>query len=93
MEINLNKVPYNYDPLTSTISVSERDVRFATTYEVLSKKGNKKIFELSHSTGPEFDPKTRWVYKDADGILLEVSNDPITTRKLASNYLAAKTGR
>jgi hypothetical protein len=88
--IDLNKVPFNYNKETKIISVSEKHAPFATSYQVVGKFGTQK-FDLSHSTGPEFDPKTRWVYKSAEpGVTLEVCNDAEITKQLAKNYLIAK---
>lgn len=89
--VDLNKVKFMYDGSIKTIMVSERDVRFASTYEVLSSRtGNKKVFDFTHSTGPEFDKNTRWVYKSDDGMLLEVCNDEKMVEVAAKNYFDAK---
>lgn len=94
MQINLSQIPFIFDPLSNVISVSERDVKFATTYELLNPKtGNIKVVEFTHSTGPEFDPKTKYVYKSSDNIVLEVCNDKTITTQAGQNYLKAKTGR
>jgi hypothetical protein len=88
--INLKTVPYNYNPLTETFSVSEKDVPFATEYNLISLIGNTKVFKFSHSTGPEFDPNTKWIYKADDRFILEVCNDAKQTAINAKNYLNAK---
>lgn len=81
----------HYDKKNKTFQVSEVHAGgFATVYRVLNPKtGEHKDFELSHSTGPEFDPKTRWVYKSGD-LTLEVCNDEYVTEIQARNYLKAK---
>lgn len=90
-QIDLRKVSYSWRPSDKTILVSEKDVPFATTYEVISDRtGNRMDFDFSHSTGPEFDPRTEWVYKSNHDITLRVCNDPETTRKNAEFYLKAK---
>jgi len=72
---------------------SEKDVRFATTYNVLNaKSGKSMLFEFKNSTGPEFDPNTKWIYESNTGIKLIVCNDPKITANAAAAYLAAKTG-
>jgi hypothetical protein len=48
-------------------------------------------FHLSHSTGPEFDHSTRWVYvNESSDITLEICNDPGITGEAARRYLEAK---
>jgi len=86
---------WSYDHRTKTILVSEKDLGagFATEYEVVNPNtGTKVIFTFTHSTGPEFDPKTKYVYKAkwGDSLFLEVANDPAWTREAARNYLQAK---
>lgn len=90
--IYLSSVGWSYDKSTKTITVSERDVSFATTYKVISHRtGAEKVFEFDHSTGPEFDPNTKWIYKSADGLTLAVANDATMTAAAAEQYLEAKT--
>ena len=84
INIDLNKIPYTVDPITKVISVSEKHVPFATTYNVISTTRIAKVFELSHSTGPEFDPNTKWVYING-GLILEICNDIEMTKLAASN--------
>ena len=90
--IDLNKIPFNYNKETKIISISEKHVPFGTSYEVVGKSGTQK-FHFSHSTGPEFDPKTRWVYTSEHGVTLEVCNDAEITKQLAQNYLIGKLGK
>ena len=89
--ININTIPYKYDDLASTIHISERNVPFDTGYEVFnSKTGNRVQFKFTHSTGPEFDPNTKWVYESDNGIKLMVHNDKAITELNAQTYLAGK---
>lgn len=87
--IDLNNVPYKVKD--KIIYVSEKNVPFDTNYMVTSDKtGNQKLFQFECSTGPEFDPKTEWVYKSNEGIKLHVCNDAEMTKRNAQNYLTAK---
>ena len=88
--IDLGKVPYTYNGTEKVISISERGIPFGTAYDVLNPKtGEKREFTFSHSTGPEFDPKTRYIFKHED-IILEIRNDAELTRERGEAYLAAK---
>ncbi|MBC7866236.1 MAG: hypothetical protein H7X88_01770 [Gloeobacteraceae cyanobacterium ES-bin-316] len=86
---------WSYDSKTKTFMVSEKEIPFATSYLVQNTStGNFMEFEFTHSTGSEFDPTTRWVYKSKKmDLTLEVCNDAKMCKQAASNYLAAKTGR
>ena len=88
--IDIKSIPYSMNG--NVILISERDVKFGTSYEVWNKKtGGSEVFEFSHSTGAEFDPKTIWVYKSTSSNLeLHVANDPEMTAKAAEAYLSAK---
>ena len=86
-----NKLSYNKD--TKSFIGSEKGIQFATTYTLTTPKGGSKEFKFTHSTGPEFDPKTRWVYKSDDGYTLEICNDAEITKMNAANYLKSKTQR
>jgi hypothetical protein len=89
--INLTLVPFAYSKESRTFFVSEKDVQFATAYSVISPKiGARKTFNFSHSTGPEFDPKTEWIYESAEGLKLVVANDAKMTKHAAAAYVAAK---
>ena len=91
VKITLSEINWSFNKETSTILISEKEVPFATTYNVISPTtGAGKVFEFSYSTGPEFDPKTNWVYKSDDGVVLSVSNDDEMTKRAAQNYLKAK---
>ena len=81
-----------FDKFDNVFMMSEKDVQFDTSYKVVNPKTNgSKEFTFSHSTGPEFDPETRWVYKNVDGFTLIVCNDKKITDKRAQMYLEAKT--
>jgi len=81
---------HNYNKETKTFTVSGKDVAFGTSYVVKNPKTNGEVtFDLSHSTGSEWDPKTMWVYKSKDGITLMVGNDEVTPAH-ADAYLQAK---
>lgn len=78
----------------NTFYVNEKDTpAFTTAYNVVNPKTGKSAeFNLSHSTGSEWDPKTIWIYKNKDlGLELHVSQDPNITKKRANNYLNHKT--
>lgn len=91
--IDIKSIPYSMNG--NVILISEKSVTFATQYEVYnSKTGGKEVFDFSHSTGAEFDPKTIWVYKSTSSNLeLHVANDPEMTKKAAEAYLNAKLRR
>lgn len=72
------------------IVISEKDVPFGTEYNVISPTGGSRVFKFTESTGPEFDPNTRWMYKSDDGIQLAVCNDPKMVKEAAESYLKAK---
>jgi hypothetical protein len=94
VNVTLSDIDWSFNKQTSTILISERDVPFATTYNVISPNtGVGKLFELSHSTGPEFDPKTCWIYKSEDGLSLSVANDAKMVEVASRNYLRAKLGK
>jgi len=81
-----------FDKETNTFYGSEREIPFDSRYKVLNVSTNdSRIFEFVYSTGPEFDPKTQWIYKSEDGVQLIISNDPEITKRNAKNYLNAKT--
>jgi hypothetical protein len=90
--VNLKEVRFSVE--TGIIKVSEKDVQFDTQYEVVSAKtGNSMVFNFSHSTGPEFDPTTEWVYTSQEGIEFRVCNDAHITAQNARAYVKAKQGR
>lgn len=75
-----------------TFHINERDTTFNTRYDILNPKTGKRVtFELSHSTGSEWDPKTIWVYKNTDlGLQLHISQDINITKLRAESYLKNK---
>lgn len=83
------KMKYNKE--NKTFDISEKNTGgFDTSYTLVNPKNNaKKVFEFSHSTGPEFDPNTKWIYK-SDELILSVSNDKNITKISEQNYLRAK---
>jgi hypothetical protein len=91
--IDLGKVPFSYSEGDRSFLFSERDIPFRTEYDVFNPKtGATEKFKFSHSTGPEFDPNTKWIYWNLENnIRMEVSNDPEMTAIAAENYLQAKT--
>lgn len=92
--ITLSAIRWSYDKSTKTILISERDVPFATKYKVVSPRtGKSKVFDFDHSTGPEFDKNTKWIYKSEDGVTLAVANDVIMVKVAAERYLDAKLNR
>jgi hypothetical protein len=92
--IELNKHSYIYNESKKTFVMSERGIPFGTSYVIRNPKtGGSRKFEFTHSTGSEFDPKTRWVYKSEDGIQLEVCNNEQMTKIAAQNYLNAKLSK
>lgn len=92
-KIDLGRVNYSYSEADRAFLFSEKDIPFATEYEVFNPKtGKSEIFKFSHSTGSEFDPNTKWIYWNIDkNIRMDVSNDPQMTQIAAENYLKAKT--
>jgi len=78
IKIFSSKFSYNKD--TKTFKVKGGDVQFAMDYELVNlKTGKGMVFTLSHSTGSEWDPTTKWIYKSADKkFTLEVGNEEVT---------------
>ena len=93
--IEFNDKKHTWDLEKKVFTVSERDVPFDTTYEIRNpRSGGKMKFEFSHSTGPEFNPQTKWIYYNSDKtVTLEVCNDPEIVRRAAENYLKSKLGK
>lgn len=82
----------NYDKETKTFTVSEVGIAFSMNYTLLNPvTGESREFELSHSTGNEFDPDTEWIYKSDDGLTLRVVQDTKLTEMRGENYLTHKT--
>jgi len=92
-KVDLGSVPYFLNT-AKTVFVSEKDVPFDTAYWVRSPKtGTTKEFRFVDCTGPEFDPKTVWLYKSEDGHHFGVCNDVEITKQHAENYLKHKLGK
>lgn len=90
IKIGTEDSPLTFDKESKTFYGSEKDVPFGTIYEVEnSRTGVSKSFDFTHSTGPEFDPNTKWVYKCED-LTLIICNDAQITKRNAQNYLEAK---
>lgn len=89
-KIDLNKIPWSYQ--NKVIIISEKGIPFDTEYSVMSPSGGIKEFKFTHSTGPEFDVNTKWMYKSDDGLQLAVCNDAQMVKAAAAAYLKAKTG-
>ena len=81
-----------FDKATSTFHCSEKKVRFDTEYKVINTDTkNFMVFKFTHSTGPEFDPNTKWIYKNDNGeYSLCIANDAEVTRLQAYLYLQHK---
>ena len=93
IQIDLKKIPWSFDMKTSSkgvISISEKDVKFGTEYNVVLPTGGNKVFKFTHSTGPEFASDTKWMYESEDGLLLAVCNDAKMVKRAAEEYLKAK---
>lgn len=89
--IDLNKIAWSFED--KVITISEKDVPFATEYNVRSPKGGEKVFTFTNSTGPEFAPDTKWIYESDDKLQLAVCNDTKMVKVAAAAYLKAKTGK
>ena len=90
--IHFDSKKHHYDNETKVFSVSERDVSFDTSYSLVSPGiSDSIVFDFFHSTGPEFDADTKYIYKSENGFTLEVGNDRHITSIRAEMYLAAKT--
>lgn len=89
--ICLKDKQFDYDKDKKTFTMSEKGIPFGTTYEVLSPTGNSKTFVFDHSTGPEFSPDTKYVFKSGD-LTLVLCNDAQITEQRAKEYLSAKIG-
>jgi len=82
---------FSYNSKTKTFLVNGNDVQFDTTYELENMMtGGRRVFHFDHSTGSEWDPNTKWIYKSTDGeYTLEVGNEDVTPAH-AEAYLKAK---
>jgi len=89
IQVNLNNIPFSYE--NGIITISEKNVQFGTEYNVISPKGGNKVFKFTHSTGPEFDKDTKWMYESDDKLKLAVCNDPVMVKVAAAKYLKGKS--
>ena len=91
VDILLTEHKYNYDKDTKTFTISERGIPFSMNYKVINPNtGGSRSFELSHSTGSEYDPDTIWIYKSGE-FTLEIVQDKFLTKIRSDNYLRHKT--
>lgn len=88
IQVDLNKIKWSFE--NKVITISEKDVAFGTEYNVISPKGGQKVFKFTHSTGPEFDVNTKWIYESDDKLQLAVCNDAKMVKVAAENYLKGK---
>jgi len=51
--------------------------------------GGAMEFHFDHSTGSEWCPTTKWIYKSKEGLELHVGNQEVTANQ-ANAYLQAK---
>lgn len=81
-----------FDKASSTFHCSEKAVRFDTEYKVINTvTKNFMVFKFKHSTGPEFDPNTKWIYKsENEEYSLWIANDAEITKLSAGLYLQHK---
>lgn len=92
--VKLSNIEFKYSKEDKTFYISETQVPFDTTYILKSPTTNNEVeFTFTHSTGPEFDPDTRWIYKSDNGLKLEVCNHKLLTQLNASIYLEGKLRR
>jgi len=80
-----------FDKNTNVFHISGKEVIFSSEYKLINPatKGSM-VFNLSHSTGSEWDSNTVWVYKsECKKYELHVGNDDVTPAH-AENYLRAK---
>lgn len=82
---------HTYNKVSKTFQVNEKDTTFATEYSIKNpKSGASVVFKLSHSTGCEWDPNTKWIYKSDCGLVLEISQDLEITKKREAAYINHK---
>lgn len=92
VDIILTPSNTNYDAKTGTFVMSEVGIQFSMNYKLINPKtGDSREFELSHSTGSEWDPETVWVYKSDDGYTLIITQDTHLTKERSASYLKHKT--
>lgn len=90
--INIQQAGVKYTAAEKLFVCSGKQTKFDTSYKLENSETKKnKVFQLSHSTGSEWDPKTIWVYKSEDGYTLHILNDDVTQAH-ADAYLQHKLG-
>lgn len=93
MDILTNNKNLSYTKDKNTFTISGKYVPFKTEYSIMNPKtGVSEKFNLSHSTGSEWDPKTVWIYKNQKGMILNVLNDEVTEAN-AKTYLNHKLSK
>ena len=92
-QLEYNKDTFQYLESIKMFSVSELEVpKFDTSYRLWNPETKHgKIFNFSHSTGPEFAADTKFVYKTDCGLTLSIANDPVLTKRREMIYLNAKS--
>lgn len=70
-------------------SIPGSGIPFDTEFELVGEKSSR-LFMFSHSTGSEWDPKTKWIYKTDDSEFeLHLGNEDVTPQH-QRDYLMAK---
>lgn len=89
--ISIQKHDVTYNAKDKIFTVSAKNIQFAITYHIINDITNKSVkFELSHSTGSEWDPNTVWVHTSTcKKYILHMLNDDVTPQH-AERYLNAK---
>ena len=86
--------PLTFNRGDKTFYGSEREIPFDTSYEIKNNStGASEVFNFVESTGSEWDPKTRWIYKNKSDLFLVISNDPEITNMRSESYLKSKIGK
>ena len=87
VEINTTKLKYSKKEFHGV----ESDFPFATSYLLVNPTTKGKcVFVFKESTGPEFDPDTKYIYESDDGLKLIVHNQHNTTMVNKFNYIKGK---
>ena len=86
--------PLVFDKKTNAFYGNEKDIPFSIVYQIINIiSKNSEVFKLSYSTGPEFDPETKWIYKSTTSeIQLVICNDFKITTRNEESYLRHKSG-
>lgn len=92
MELSIQKLKITYDAKGKIFTSTSQGVMFGTKHTVVNDLTGKKVeFELSHSTGSEWEKDTIWVYTSiCKKYILHLKNDDVTEQH-KENYLRAKT--